>query len=202
MMLNRGKLIVVAGPSGTGKGTLEMRLMERHPEVKFSVSITTRPPRDYEIDGVHYHFINKSAFIEKIQKNELIEWQEVYNKNGHLYGTLRSYVDAALSNGEILLIDIDIKGGLNVKAQYPADTVSIFVRPPSRDALLNRLQMRGTDSPEQIQIRLERMPEEIELGEHFDYQIINDDLDEATRKMIEIGEENCSQFNTAKSVNR
>lgn len=194
MMTARGKLIVVAGPSGTGKGTLESRLMKKHPEITFSVSVTTRPPRDYEVDGVHYHFINKSSFIEKIQKNELIEWQEVYNKNGHLYGTLRSYVDAALGNGEILLIDIDIKGGLNVKAQYPSDTISIFIRPPSREALLARLQSRGTDSPEQIQIRLERMPEEIELGEHFDYQIINDDLDEATKKMIEIVEQNCPQF--------
>ena len=196
-MAARGKLIVVAGPSGTGKGTLEARLMETHPEIKFSISVTTRPPRDYEVDGVHYFFIDKTSFIEKIQKNELVEWEEVYNKNGHLYGTLRSFVDEALSNGKILLIDIDIKGGLNVKAQYPADTVSIFIRPPSREALLERLRQRGTDSPEQIQIRLERMPEEIELGEHFDYQIINDDLDEATRKMIEIVERNCPQIKKA-----
>lgn len=200
-MSERGKLIVVAGPSGAGKGTLEARLMEKYPQIKFSVSVTTRPPRDYEIDGVHYFFIDKPTFIKKIQKNELVEWQEVYNKNGHLYGTLRSFVEDALTRGKILLIDIDIKGGLNVKAQYPEDTVSIFIRPPSKEALLERLKRRGTDSPEQIQIRLERMPEEVALGEHFDEQIINDDLDEATRQMIAIVEKKCPQLLTAKLEN-
>ncbi|MCF7800405.1 MAG: guanylate kinase [Candidatus Marinimicrobia bacterium] len=200
-MHERGKLIVVAGPSGAGKGTLEARLMEKYPQIQFSVSVTTRPPRDYEVDGIHYFFIDQPSFIKKIQKNELVEWQEVYNKNGHLYGTLRSFVEDALSSGKILLIDIDIKGGLNVKAQYPEDTVSIFIRPPSKDALLERLKRRGTDSPEQIQIRLERMPEEVALGEHFDEQIINDDLEEATRQMITIVEKKCQQLLAKKMEN-
>ena len=191
-MTKRGKLIVVAGPSGAGKGTLETQLMQAHPEIEFSVSVTTRPPRDYEVDGKHYFFISREAFLEKIKQNELVEWEEVYNKNGHLYGTLRSFVDDALAQGRILLIDIDIKGGLNVKSQYPDDTISIFIRPPSKEALLERLKKRGSDSPEQIQIRLERMPEEVEVGKQFDYQIINDDLETASKKMIEIVERNCA----------
>ncbi len=187
---------MIAGPSGAGKGTLEERLMAAYPGIKFSVSVTTRPPREYEIDGVHYFFISREQFLEKIKRNELVEWEEVYDKNGHLYGTLRSFVNEALGKGDILLIDIDIKGGLNVKSQYPDDTISIFIRPPSKEVLLERLKRRGADSPEQIQIRLERMPEEIELGEQFDFQIINDELEHAAHQLIEIIELNIIPMET------
>jgi len=174
-----GKLIIVAGPSGAGKGTVEAGIMQRFPDIKFSVSVTTRPRRPYEVEGQHYFFISKQDFLERIERDELVEWQEVYAKNGHLYGTLRSYIDTALEEGKVLLLDIDIKGGINVKKAYPENSVSIFIEPPSLEALEQRLVKRNTDSPEQIRIRLDRMPEEMELGKQFDYSIVNADLETA-----------------------
>jgi len=186
MTSKHGRLIIVAGPSGTGKGTLENAVMEKFPEIEFSVSVTTRPRRDYEIEGKHYFFISKAEFLKRIERNELVEWQEVYSKNGHYYGTLRSYVDRALEQGKQLLIDIDIKGGINLKKAYPHNSISIFIKPPSAEALEERLIKRNTDSPEQIRIRLERMPEEMLLGQQFDYSIVNSDLDAAVDAFTEI----------------
>ena len=174
-----GKLIIVAGPSGVGKGTIEQAILEKYSDIQFSVSVTTRPRRVYEVEGKHYFFISKESFRQKIAAGDLVEWQEVYSKNGHLYGTLRSYIDAALQDGRNVLLDLDIKGGINVKKAYPAVSVSIFIQPPSRAALEERLIKRGTDSPEQIRIRLDRMPEEMELGQHFDHQIVNSNLEDA-----------------------
>ncbi len=181
-----GKLIIVAGPSGAGKGTLENAVMERFPDIHFSVSVTTRPRRDYEIERKHYFFITKAEFLKRIEQNELVEWQEVYSKNGHLYGTLRSYIDSALKQGEHLLLDLDIKGGINMKKAYPEQSVSVFIKPPSLEAIEQRLIKRGTDSPEQIKIRMDRMPEEMELGQQFDYQIVNANLDDAVNDFTEI----------------
>lgn len=183
----------MAGPSGTGKGTVEKAIMEKFPEIQFSVSVTTRPRRDYEIEGQHYFFISKAEFLKRIERNELVEWQEVYTKNGHYYGTLRSYVDSALEQGKQLLIDIDIKGGINLKKAYPDHSISIFIEPPSVDALEQRLIKRNTDSPEQIRIRLERMPEEMLLGKQFDYTIVNSDLKEAVNAFTEILEKEIYQ---------
>ena len=189
MMQNRGKLIIVAGPSGVGKGTIENAILKKFPDMHFSVSVTTRPKRDYEIEGQHYFFISKSDFKARIAAGELVEWQEVYSKNGHLYGTLKSYIDQALEGDQVLLLDLDIKGGINVKKAYPEDSISIFIEPPSPDALETRLIKRGTDSPEQIRIRLERMPEEMELGKQFDHQIVNSNLDEAVDAFTHILEQ-------------
>ena len=186
MTVPSGKLIIVAGPSGAGKGTVENAVMERFPEIQFSVSVTTRPRRDYEVEGKHYFFISKAEFLKRIENDELVEWQEVYSKNGHLYGTLRSYIDGALGQGKQLLLDIDIKGGINVKKAYPEHSVSVFIEPPSLDALEKRLIHRNTDSPEEIRIRLERMPEEMELGKQFDYTIVNSELDAAVDAFTEI----------------
>ncbi len=186
MTQGNGKLIIVAGPSGSGKGTLENAILERFPDIQFSVSVTTRPRRKYEIEGEHYFFISKSDFLQRIQRDELVEWQEVYSKNGHLYGTLRSYIESVLVEGKHLLLDLDIKGGLNVQQAYPENSVSIFIRPPSVEALEQRLIKRGTDNPEQIRIRLERMPEEMELGQQFDHQIVNSELNEAVNAFINI----------------
>ncbi len=186
MTKSAGKLIIVAGPSGAGKGTIENAVMEIFPDIHFSVSITTRPRRDYEIEGKHYFFITKEEFLEKIEQDELVEWQEVYSKNGHLYGTLRSYIDTAIEKGKHLLLDIDIKGGINVKKAYPESSVSIFIEPPSLLALEQRLINRGTDNPEQIKIRLERMPIEMELGQQFDYQIVNSNINDAVKAFTKI----------------
>lgn len=185
-----GKLIIVAGPSGAGKGTLENAVMEKFPDIHFSVSVTTRPRRDYEIEGIHYFFISKDEFLRRIKENELVEWQEVYSKNGHLYGTLRSYIDTALQQGKHLLLDLDIKGGINVKKAYPEASISIFIKPPSLEAIEQRLINRCTETPDQIKIRLERMPEEMELGQQFDYQIVNADLNDAVNDFTEILRQN------------
>ncbi|MCF7822543.1 MAG: guanylate kinase [Candidatus Marinimicrobia bacterium] len=186
MMSRRGRIIIVAGPSGAGKGTIEKAIMKKYSDIQFSVSVTTRPRRDYEIDGQHYFFISKDDFLNKIRRDELVEWQEVYSKNGHLYGTLRSYIDQALDQGKILLLDIDIKGGLNVKKEYPELSVSIFIEPPSLDDLEQRLIARGTDNPEQIKIRLERAGEEMSLGQLFDYKVVNANLSDAVEDFSEI----------------
>ena len=186
MTSQKGRLIIVAGPSGAGKGTVENAIMEKFPEIEFSVSVTTRPRRDYEIEGQHYFFISKAEFLKCIERDELVEWQEVYSKNGHFYGTLRSYVDSALEQGRQLLIDIDIKGGINLKKAYPEHIISIFIEPPSVEALEQRLIKRNTDSPEQIRIRLERMPEEMLLGKQFDHTIVNSELNEAVNAFTEI----------------
>lgn len=182
----QGKLIIVAGPSGAGKGTIENAIMEKYPDIQFSVSVTTRPRRDYEIEGQHYFFISKAEFLEKIRQDELVEWQEVYSKNGHLYGTLSSYIDLALQQGKHLLLDLDIKGGINVKKAYPDVSVSIFIEPPSRDVLEERLIARGTDSPEQIKIRLDRASEEMDLGQLFDYKVVNANLLDAVNDFSNI----------------
>ena len=186
MTSQKGRLIIVAGPSGAGKGTVENAIMEKFPEIEFSVSVTTRPRREYEIEGQHYFFITKAEFLKCIERDELVEWQEVYSKNGHFYGTLRSYVDSALEQGRQLLIDIDIKGGINLKKAYPEHSISIFIEPPSVEALEQRLIKRNTDSPEQIRIRLERMPEEMLLGKQFDHTIVNSELNEAVNAFTEI----------------
>ena len=188
-----GKLIIVAGPSGAGKGTIENAVMSTFPEIEFSVSVTTRPKRDYEVEGKHYFFISKDDFLQKIKNDELVEWQEVYSKNGHLYGTLKSYIENALLEGKVLLLDIDIKGGINVKQAYPDESVSIFIEPPSIDALEQRLIARGTDSEEQMLIRLERAAEELDLGQLFDYKIINETLDKAVQEFKSILNENIFQ---------
>jgi len=193
MTSHQGRLIIVAGPSGTGKGTVENAIMQKFPEIQFSVSLTTRPRRDYEVEGEHYFFITKDEFLGCLNRNELVEWQEVYSKNGHYYGTLRSYVDTALEEGRQLLIDIDIKGGINLKKAYPQNSVSIFIKPPSLDALEQRLINRKTDSPEQIRIRLDRMPEEMELGKQFDYSIVNSELKDAVDDFTEILEKEMYQ---------
>lgn len=193
MTSHSGKLIIVAGPSGAGKGTVENAVMEKFPEIQFSVSVTTRPQRSYEIEGQHYFFISKTEFLKRIERNELVEWQEVYSKNGHFYGTLRSYIDSALEQGQQLLIDIDIKGGINLKKAYPDNSISIFIEPPSVEALEERLINRNTDSPEQIRIRLDRMPEEMLLGKQFDYTIVNSELNEAVSAFTEILEKEIYQ---------
>ena len=160
--------------------------MEKFPDIHFSVSVTTRPRRKYEIEGEHYFFIGREEFLQKIERDELVEWQVVYSKNGHLYGTLRSYIDNALELGKHLLLDIDIKGGINVKKAYPDESISIFIEPPSMEALEQRLIDRGTDSPEQVRIRLERAGEEMDLGRLFDYKVINSSLHDAVNDFTEI----------------
>ncbi len=175
--MQKGKLIILAAPSGSGKSTLAKMLFDDFEELKFSVSATTRSPRSGEENGVHYHFLSKAEFQEKIDENDFLEWEEFYS--GTRYGTLRSEVDKKLKTGYFILLDIDVKGAVNVKQIYGNDCLSLFIKPPSLAVLKQRLEARGTENEETLALRLERANEELEYADRFDRVIINDELEAA-----------------------
>lgn len=175
--MNKGKVIILVSPSGGGKSTIAKRLFADFDTLKFSVSATTRAPREGEVDGIHYHYISRSKFDELIAAEEFLEWEEFYG--GSRYGTLRSEVDKKLNSGYFILLDIEIKGALNVKRIYGDESLGIFIKPPSFEVLKQRLMARGTESEETLQLRLDRAKEELEYADRFDRIIINDDLDTA-----------------------
>jgi len=183
MTTKKGKLIVIVAPSGAGKSTLIKKLMNDFVELRFSVSATTRYPRKGETDGVHYHFIKPEDFQQKIDNNELLEWEEFYG--GKRYGTLRSEVDKKLNLGYFILLDVEVKGAVNVKEIYADDCLSIFIEPPSIKHLKQRLILRGTETEESLALRLERAKEELTYADRFDRIIINDDLDTAYAQLRE-----------------
>jgi guanylate kinase len=170
------KLIVLSAPSGSGKTTIAREILRRHPELRFSVSATTRPKREYETDGKDYFFLTKEEFESKIQNNALAEWEQIY---GNYYGTLRSEIDSALRSGTAMMFDIDVKGALSIKQQYPDDTILIFITPPSIEVLTERLHNRKTEDVATIRRRLERVPMEMAKAVEFDTSIVNDDLQKA-----------------------
>ncbi|CUT00338.1 guanylate kinase [Candidatus Kryptonium thompsonii] len=163
--MNRGKLIVVSAPSGSGKTTIAKKILEKFPFMKFSVSATTRPKRNGEVDGKDYFFLSREEFEKKIQNGELLEWEEIY---GNYYGTLKSVVESALKNGDILVFDVDVNGAISIKEKFPEDSVLIFIKPPNMETLKERLKRRKTESEEQIKRRLERVPMELEKAKYFD----------------------------------
>jgi len=181
--MKRGKLIVISAPSGSGKTTIAKAIMQKYPRMLFSVSATTRPPRSGELEGRDYFFISKEDFKRRIQTGDLVEWEEIY---GDLYGTLKSEVDRALRQGTIMLFDVDVKGGLSIKKVYPSDSVLIFIKPPSFEALERRLMNRKTEDEATIRRRLDRVPMELEKGSQFDWQVVNDDLQTAIHDVDEI----------------
>jgi guanylate kinase len=183
MTAQQGKLIVISAPSGCGKTTIANALLRRHPEFRFSVSATTRPKRQHEKHGEHYYFLTREEFELAIERNELVEWEEIY---GNLYGSLREVVERALAEGQILLFDVDVKGGLSIKKKFPSDSVLIFINPPSLEELKRRLRSRNTESEEQLRVRLERVPMELELGKDYDFAVVNDNLDRAIREVDDI----------------
>jgi len=185
-MKNKGLLLSFAAPSGTGKTTVCHALLKLSERFVFSVSCTTRPPRPNESDGVDYYFISKAQFLANIREDKMAEWQEVF---GNYYGTLKSAVTEALDAGKILLLDIEVKGTLNLKKLYPEQTVSIFLLPPTQDELDRRLQKRGTEDENSIAVRNARIPEEIALSKQFDYQIVNDKLETTIDQIMYIIEE-------------
>ena len=182
MTVHRGKLIVISAPSGSGKTTIARAIMEKYPSIVFSVSATTRPIRKGETDGKDYFFLKKEDFESKIQQGELVEWEEIY---GNYYGTLKSEVDAALSRGKIMLFDVDVKGGLSIKKHYP-EALLIFIKTPDVETLKHRLTNRKTEDEGTLKRRMERVPMELELGEQFDFQVVNDDLQTAITKVDSI----------------
>jgi guanylate kinase len=171
--MSTGRLIVVSAPSGAGKTTIVRAILEKYPSMLFSVSAATRPKRDSEIDGEDYFFLPRQEFERRIQAGELAEWEEIY---GNLYGTLKSEVDKALSGGNVMLFDIDVKGGLSIKRLYPRDSVLIFIKPPSIEILEARLRGRKTEDAATFRRRMDRVAMELGMASQFDYQVVNDDL--------------------------
>ena len=180
-MSKEGKIIVLVSPSGGGKTTIAKRLLSEFEKIKFSVSATTRKPREGEVDGVHYQFISEKRFKELIQKEMFLEWEEFYN--GTYYGTLRQNVESELKKGYFVLLDIDILGALNVKEMYGERSLTIFLSPPSLEVLRERLALRGTETEKTLNTRIERAQEEMVYAERFDEVVINDQLDAAYRKV-------------------
>jgi guanylate kinase len=176
-MAQKGKVIILVAPSGSGKSTLARMLFEDFEDLKFSVSATTRPPREGEQNGTHYHFLTDKEFDEKIDSGDFLEWEEFYG--GKKYGTLRSEVDKKLNSGYFVLLDIEVKGAVNVKNIYGDECLSLFIKPPSIEILKQRLTDRGTEDNETLSLRLERAKEELTYADRFDQVIINDDLETA-----------------------
>jgi guanylate kinase len=166
-------IIVISAPSGAGKTTLCSELQRRKPHIKFSVSCTTRPKRDHEVDGVNYHFLSEHEFMEKVQNNEFIEFENVH---GYFYGTLRKTLEDALTEQKMILFDLDVNGAMTIKNNYSDNTCTIFILPPSLDDLKKRLIQRDSETEERINKRLERTAQEMEYKDKFDACIINDDL--------------------------
>lgn len=181
--MSRGKLIVVSAPSGAGKTTIVKALLAKYPSMLFSVSATTRPKRDSEVDGQDYFFLKRDDFDRRIAAGELVEWEQIYE---NLYGTLKSEVDKALSSGKTMLFDIDVKGGLSIKRMYPADSVIIFIKPPSIEILRNRLLNRKTEDEATFKRRMDRVAMELGMASQFDYQVVNDNLDKAIAEVDQV----------------
>lgn len=186
-----GKAILFSAPSGCGKTTIIRELMQGghgrpYDRFEFSVSATSRAPRGQEVDGQDYYFLSHDEFIRRVHRDEFLEWEEVYA--GTCYGTLKSEIDRIWSKNNIIVFDVDVNGGRNIKRYFGSDALSIFVMPPSLDVLEQRLRNRGTDSEEAIVKRLGRSAEELKQAPLFDVTIVNDDLHHAvaeTRKVIE-----------------
>jgi guanylate kinase len=174
-----GRLFVITGPSGVGKGTLIRRLRDEVPRLGLSVSATTRAPREGEREGEHYHFMEPEEFDRRVGAGEFLEHAD-YASNR--YGTLRSEVEPRLAQGESVVLEIELQGARQVRSAMP-DAVLVFIAPPSRDALKERLEGRGTDSPEQIARRLEVADQELGAREEFEREIVNDDLDRAASEL-------------------
>lgn len=173
-----GKIIIISAPSGCGKSTIINALMAGGEiDMQFSVSATNRPPRPGETHGVNYYFISDSEFRERIAADAFVEYEEVYK--GRFYGTLRSEVDRITDDGHNVVLDIDVKGGCNVKKQFGDKALSVFIKPPSVQALRQRLESRATDSPEMINERVSKADFELTFAHLYDVVIVNDDLQRA-----------------------
>ena len=175
----RGKTFIISGPSGVGKSTVLSALLKEYPDLYFSVSATTREPREGELDGIHYHFIEPENFHKMIEEDAFLEYAEYV---GNFYGTPKKFVDEAMEQGKDVVLDIEVQGALQVVHKRP-DVVRIFIAPPSWQALEERLTSRGTDSPEKVQKRLVRAKVELQTANTYDYFVINDTVERAVREI-------------------
>ncbi len=179
----KGLLLVISGPAGVGKGTINLSLISRNNDIRMSVSATTRAPRPGEIDGVHYFFKSEEEFQNMINNGAFLEYMKVFNT--HYYGTPKSFVEQELSEGRSVILEIDVQGAMRVKSAYP-DAVLIFIAPPSMSELKSRLIHRGTESSEAIERRFETAYQEMELVDRYDYVVVNDILDLAIARTEDI----------------
>lgn len=182
-MSSKGRLIILSAPSGTGKTTVVKRLMAARPQLLHSVSYTTRAKRPAEIHGQDYYFVDSETFQKMIETDSFAEWAQVH---GCYYGTPRKPLENAMRQGQDVLLDIDVQGSLNLQDQYPGQTVSIFLLPPSEEELEKRLSGRGTDTPEVRKRRLENAKQEMTFQQRYDHRIVNDDLQVACEKILAI----------------
>lgn len=168
------KVLIFSAPSGSGKSTIVNHILGLHPEIEFSISATSRSPRGQEVNGVEYWFIEEEEFRRRIAEDKFVEYEEVYP--GRFYGTLKEEVERIWAKGHVIVFDVDVKGGVNLKKYFGDKALSVFIQAPSIEELRRRLNFRGTDSQEEIEKRVGKAAEEMTYADKFDYILINDDL--------------------------
>ncbi|MBP5549787.1 MAG: guanylate kinase [Bacteroidales bacterium] len=181
-----GKVLIFSAPSGSGKSTIVNHILGLHPEIEFSVSATSRPPRGQEQDGVEYYFLSVEEFRRRIEADQFVEYEQVYE--GRYYGTLKSEVERIWAKGHVIIFDVDVKGGVNLKKYFGDKALSVFIQAPSVEDLRRRLIFRNTDAPEAIEERVAKAAEEMTYAPKFDVVLINDNLDKAyaeAEKMVD-----------------
>ncbi|MDO6434313.1 guanylate kinase [Flavitalea sp. BT771] len=181
--MSQGKIIIITAPSGAGKTSITRYLLAKYDFLAFSVSAATRSPRAHERDGVDYYFLSLEEFKHKIQQNEFVEWEMVYE--GKYYGTLKQELQRIWAAGKTPLLDIEVKGAIHIREQFPESTLSLFIEPPSVEELRRRLEGRGTETQESLMARVNKAAYEISFKHHFDLIIVNDHLEKACREADE-----------------
>ncbi len=185
MPSQENKVIIIAAPSGSGKTSVVRHLLKTFPDqLAFSISAATRSPRNYEKDKVDYYFISVKEFQEKIQADEFVEWEMVYE--GKYYGTLKSELQRIWDQNKSPLLDVDVQGGIHVQEQFPKTSLSLFIEPPSIEELRKRLEARGTETPESLEARINKASYELSYKDHFDRVILNDTLQRACQEAEDI----------------
>ncbi len=184
----KGKLFVFSAPSGSGKTTIVRHLLSQERlNLEFSISVTSREPRGIEKEGVDYYYISKEEFIQKVKREEFVEWEEVYPDN--FYGTLKTEVERIWASGKHVIFDIDVVGGLRIKKKFPEETLAVFIKPPDINELLRRLKKRATESEDKIKMRVAKAYVEMATAPQFDTIILNDDLQKALKEAEDLVEE-------------
>ena len=177
-----GKVIIVSAPSGAGKTSIVKHVLQFLPELRFSTSATTRKMREGEVNGQDYHFLTVDDFKKGIERDDFLEWEEVYANQ--FYGTLKSEIERIWNEGKTVIFDVDVKGGLNIKNYFGDNALAIFVEPPTIEELENRLRKRGTETEESLRKRVEKAEYELSFAPQFDKIILNDNLDDARAEML------------------